>query len=207
MRAFSVPKPIYIVHYRPARQLPASNNESLLVKSHHPIGEIAVRMSQVHDGFVRLSRESATQNGSPVTAIDDDVASPLSPAEATIAALTQPIDFPPLSAGIVPGDRLAIALDAAVPCPAEIVRGAIKVLEKAGVEPDSISVVSCDVAAIEMCRDVCSGEEPNGVKFVVHDSDDDKDLCLVGLTKRGEPIVVNRVIFDADVVLPIGWRG
>ena len=41
-------------------------------------------------------------------------------------------------------------------------------------------------------------------QFVVHDPDDEINLCLVGMTKRGMPLLVNRAIFDADVVLPIG---
>jgi nickel-dependent lactate racemase len=42
------------------------------------------------------------------------------------------------------------------------------------------------------------------VKFVVHDPDDEQNLCWVGASKRGESIVINRTIFDADLVLPIG---
>ena len=33
---------------------------------------------------------------------------------------------------------------------------------------------------------------------------DERELCLVGMTKRHGPLVVNRTIFDADLVLPIG---
>jgi nickel-dependent lactate racemase len=57
---------------------------------------------------------------------------------------------------------------------------------------------------MRICREACSSEQASGVKFVVHDPNDEKNLCMVGMTKGGVPLVVNRQIFDADVVLPIG---
>jgi nickel-dependent lactate racemase len=129
---------------------------------------------------------------------------PLDPAQATIAALEKPIDYPPLAAGIVPGDRVTIPLDETTPCAVEVVRGAIKSLEHAGVESEAITVVSSDARAAASCREACAVEQANGVKFVVHDPDDEKNLCMVGMTKGGIPLVVNREIFEADVVLPIG---
>jgi nickel-dependent lactate racemase len=39
---------------------------------------------------------------------------------------------------------------------------------------------------------------------VTHDPDDETNLCLVGVPKRREPLRINRTIYDADVVLPIG---
>jgi nickel-dependent lactate racemase len=164
-----------------------------LVKPLHPISEIASRVLRVDRGHVQLSPESGSGNGSPVD-----------PAKATLAALEEPIEFPPLSAGIVPGDRVAIAVDDAIPCVADVVRGAIKAFENAGVESDAISVVASDSTTDQICRDACAAEESRGVKFVVHDPEDEQNLCIAGVTKRGVPVLVNRVLFDADVVLPIG---
>jgi nickel-dependent lactate racemase len=182
----------------------ASRIESPLVKSLHPIREIAVRVSRVDGNCVRLTRGSAAEGDLREVAMDADVDSPLDPVAATIAALAEPIAYPPLWAGIVPGDRVTIALDETTPCAAAIVRGAIKSLENAGVESEAITVVASDAAAIQICRDACAAELTNGVKFAVHDPNDEKNLCMVGMTKGGVPLVVNREIFDADVVLPIG---
>ena len=52
------------------------------------------------------------------------------PLTAEPVALAEPLEFPPLAAGIVPGDRVAIAVDEDVPCVAEIVRGAVEVSAK-----------------------------------------------------------------------------
>ena len=178
--------------------------ESSLVKSLHPIHEIAARVAQVDGNYVRLTRRPAPDVDLPELAIVEDVVSQADPAEATIAALAEPLEYPPLAAGIVPGDRVTIALDETTPCAAAIVRGAIKSFERAGVESEAITVVASDEGAIQICRDACQGEQVSGVKFAVHDPDDENNLCMVGRTKGGAPLVVNRDIFDADVVLPIG---
>ncbi|MFO0792111.1 MAG: lactate racemase domain-containing protein [Pirellulales bacterium] len=123
---------------------------------------------------------------------------------AVMRALAEPLDYPPLAAGIVPGDRVAIAVDGAVPCVASVVRGAVASLREAGVEAADISVVATDVATAERCRAEMNDGGTAGVQFVVHNPADENDLCLVGTMKRGEPLLVNRTIFDADVVLPIG---
>src|SRR2546423_6921280 len=93
----------------------ASRIESILVKSLHPIHEIAARVSRVGGNRVRLTRESVADTELPALAIVADVVLPADPAEATVAALAAPIEYPPLSAGIVPGDRVTIALDETTP--------------------------------------------------------------------------------------------
>jgi nickel-dependent lactate racemase len=164
-----------------------------LVKSLHPIHEIANRVSQDNENLVRLIGGATNGDFEPV----------VDPTKATIAALNDPIEFPPLAAGIVPGDRVAIAVDESVPRIGEIVRGAIKALEQAGVEPEAISVVATDSATAQSCRDALSADEIGSIQFVVHDPDDDENLCFVGLTKKGQQLKVNRTVFDADLVLPI----
>jgi len=165
----------------------ASRIESPLVKSLHPIHEIAARVSQFHGNCVRLMRRSAADAELPELAIVADVVPPADPTEATVAALAEPIEYPPLAAGIVPGDRVTIALDETTPRAAEIVRGAIKSLERAGVESDAITIVGSDEGAMQICREACSIEQANGMKFVVHDPNDEKNLCMVGMTKGGCP--------------------
>jgi len=174
-----------------------------LVKSLHAIDEIAARISLAKGGGVRLVHALTSQNGASPKTVDYKVVPEFDPREATIAALAKPIEFPPLAAGIVPGDRVAIALGEAIPCVAEVVGGAVEALRFAGVDGKSISLVSSDAKINQICREAFSEGTSNGVQFVVHDPDDADNLCLVGLTKRREPLLINRTIFDADVVLPI----
>ena len=44
----------------------------------------------------------------------------------------------------------------------------------------------------KLCRDGDGQARIGGLQFVVHDPEDEEILCLVGMTKRGEPLLVNR---------------
>jgi nickel-dependent lactate racemase len=126
-----------------------------------------------------------------------------SEAGATLNALAEPLDFPPLAAATVPGDRVAIAVDENVPCVGAVVRGAVEAFQRAGIEAADIFVVTADATTARLCKEALSdnGERP---QIVTHDPGDANNLCLVGQTKKHEPLLINRTIFDADVVLPIG---
>ncbi len=168
-----------------------------MVKTLHPIGEISASIKLDDDQRVRLTRE-----GNAATEHNDERAG--DPVAMVRRALESPLDFPPLSAATVPGDRVAIAVDEGVPCVGGVVRGAVEAFQRAGIDSEAISIVTTDLETGRLCRDELEKHSTKLPQFVVHDPDDEVNLCLVGLTKRHEPLVVNRTIFDADVVLPIG---
>jgi nickel-dependent lactate racemase len=126
------------------------------------------------------------------------------PAAMVRDALEEPLDFPPLAAGTVPGDHVAIAVDRGVPSFGEVVRGCVESFERAGINLEDISIVATDAETLRLCREVLHEGATTRPQFVLHDPDDNDNLCLVGHTKRHEPLLVNRTIFDADIVLPIG---
>jgi nickel-dependent lactate racemase len=167
-----------------------------VVKTLHKISEVTASTVTDSSRNVRLERE--VQNGAVALMPLED------PAAATIAALAAPLEFPPLAQAVVPGDHVAIAVDEAVPEVASVVRGVIESLRRAGIEDEAISIVTSDAPTSQLCHAALRQNDATGVKFVVHDPDDVQGLCLVGVSKRGEPMVVNRTIFDADVVLPVG---
>jgi len=171
--------------------------ETHLVKPLHAIDNIADRIARADGSGVQLSRgndriDRAGETDTPV----------VDPAAVTVRALESPLEYPPLSAGIVLGDHVAIAVDEDVPRMASVVRGVVESLKSAGVEPQDISVVATSSQAIELCQEEFGESEPRP-QFVVHDPADENNLCLVGTMKRGEPLLVNKAIFDADLVLPI----
>jgi nickel-dependent lactate racemase len=104
----------------------------------------------------------------------------------------------------VPGDRLAIAVDEAVPSAVSVIRGAIDAATEAGVSTDAIAVVSSDAELAETLRAELNGPSGDAVQVVIHDPDDPNELCLVGQMRNGQWLRINRTIFDADVVLPVG---
>jgi nickel-dependent lactate racemase len=167
-----------------------------LVKPLHRISDILATTALPSDRLVRLEREIAGENL--------EQSHPIDPVAATTAALADPLEFPPLSAAVVPGDRVAIAVDESAPCVGQIVQGMIDTLCRARIDAESISVVARDAQTLDACSAALSSREGNGVSYVIHDPDDKNGLCLVGMTKRHGPLVVNRTIFDADVVLPVG---
>jgi nickel-dependent lactate racemase len=175
-----------------------------LVKTPHPIDEIPSRIESSTDGFVRLMREGDVDSGNGKSGGPfRDSLSSVELRAAMVRALEDPLEFPPLGAGIVPGDRVAFAVDENLPCVGAVVRGAVEAFERAGVEAADISVVTADAATGRLCKEALKDEGAQP-QFVTHDPDDKDNLCLVGQTRRHEPLLINRTIFDADVVLPIG---
>jgi nickel-dependent lactate racemase len=170
-----------------------------LVKTLHSIEDLAKRISAADDRRVRLTRETG---GPPAGSVD--VEPRLDATAAVIRALAEPLDYPPLAAATVPGDHVAIALDEAMPCAMEILQGAVEAFRQAGVEADAITVVTVSDDACRLFREQYAGQMNAVPHFVVHDPEDESNLCPVGVTNRGEPLLVNRTIFDADIVLPIG---
>jgi nickel-dependent lactate racemase len=165
-------------------------------KPFHSIGDISRSMQQFGEQCLRL--EGSTNTAHPDNALES------APNTLVHRALEKPIDFPALAAATVPGDRVAIAVGDDIPHVAEVVRGAVESFEKAGVDTEAISIVTIDAESGRLCREGL-GARVSLPQFVVHDPHDKDNLCLVGLTKKDkQPVVVNRTIFDADVVLPIG---
>ncbi|MEX2091086.1 MAG: lactate racemase domain-containing protein [Pirellulales bacterium] len=165
-----------------------------MVKALHPLGPISSRLELPPGVRVPLVHDVDPPAGQNLSLAVAD------PAAAARRALESPLKYPPLSEGVVPGDQLAIALDEAVPDATNVVRGAIAAAEAAGIEPGAITVVACDE---DFCKSLREGLG-EAVRVVVHDPEDPVNLALLGLNEKNERLLVNRSIFEADVVLPIG---
>ncbi|MDG3003725.1 lactate racemase domain-containing protein [Paludisphaera mucosa] len=114
-------------------------------------------------------------------------------------ALERPRNYPPLRQNVVPGDRVAIALDPDLPDPRKILDVVTEVLEGAGVEPDAITIVEASRrvgAVVSVSR---------GVATEVHDPTNRDRLAYLATTSKESRVYLNRTLTDADVVLPIGF--
>lgn len=118
------------------------------------------------------------------------------------AILENPTDYPPLRLAVVPGDQVVIALGADVPEPAQVLSAVCSVLEAAGIEPGSITVVG-DPDARESLVDSI----PIGVGFRKHDPNDRPGLAYLATTSGERRVYLNKLLVDADFVLPIGRIG
>lgn len=114
-------------------------------------------------------------------------------------ALDAPLDLPPLSQCVVPGDRVVIAADLAVPELATVLCVVVNVLESAGVERDGIVVL-----ATEASRPLDASEVPAGIAVVYHQAEDPKEMAYLAATEAGRRVHLNRLAIDADFVMSIG---
>ncbi len=141
--------------------------------------------------------ECGTPRGSPLA----------NPAAAVAAALDEPLDYPPLAKTATPGDRVVLALDHALPQAGQIAAAVIRSLVAAGVEPDGITILRSQADRRRGAEDPCCLLDDTlreRVTAVTHDPSDRDGLAYLAANDEGEPIVLNRLLTDADVVLSIG---
>ncbi|MGL4514151.1 MAG: hypothetical protein ACRCT8_13755 [Lacipirellulaceae bacterium] len=127
-----------------------------------------------------------------VGAIIDDVA----------RALGAPLGFPPLEQSLTSDDHVAIALGAATPSAPAIVAGVVAALERCGVQRERMAVVVSDPRDAEGVRSALASVAAD-VVVEAHDPGDETRLCFAGLMTAERPLMLNRRLFEADVVLPI----
>jgi hypothetical protein len=125
------------------------------------------------------------------------------PTAATRAALQQPLDFPPLSASLAPGDRVAITVEPGTPCAPAIVRGLLHELENAGIDRSNITLVTVDQASADAATTPETWREL-GIQHVIHRRDDATQMAYLAASDAADPIYLNRALLDADLVIPIG---
>ena len=117
-------------------------------------------------------------------------------------ALDHPLDFPALRQMMVPGDRVAIALDGSLTGVEPILFALKKSFDEAGVSTQDVTVVVTPESRPELVRDL-----PEGMTLVVHDPSNREGLAYLAATKDGRRIYLNRHLTDADVVIPVGRAG
>jgi lactate racemase len=117
-------------------------------------------------------------------------------------ALEHPLDFPALRQMMVPGDRVAIALDGSLTGAQPILLALKKVFDEVGVSASDVTVVATPKSSFELAQDL-----PEGMTLVVHDPSNREGLAYLAATKEGRRIYLNRHLTDADVVIPVGRVG
>ncbi|NLX98483.1 MAG: DUF2088 domain-containing protein [Rhodopirellula sp.] len=145
-----------------------------------------------------------TECGIPHSAPIGDVAA------VTAARLRDPLEYPPLSKATTPADRIVLAVEPGVPQVETVIAEVVQCLVEAGVDPDGLTV-------LRTAADIASGREdpcrnlPEALKgriaVVTHEPEDRRKMAYLAATGRGTPILLNRMITDADVVVPIGRVG
>ncbi|QDT68920.1 hypothetical protein MalM25_18460 [Planctomycetes bacterium MalM25] len=124
-------------------------------------------------------------------------------ARLVIDALGEPIGLPALPLCVTPDDYVAIAVGHDVPESAALVIGVIAALTAAGIDRPRVRVVAAHPRDEATLSEGLAQETSSGVRLEVHDPAGGDDLCFAGLAKGDRPLMVNRSIFEADVVVPL----
>ena len=149
-----------------------------------------VRFDQVAQ---KLSKPQLREFGNPVEIAVQDVS------QAAFDALQSPIDFPAIGEAVIAGDRVALAVDPNVPDLVQVLRGVVKAIEQS--EPECIDIVLWDETTSHTLAEVRS--EFADLNVLTHQCHIRDELMFLGADNQDEAVYVNRVIVDADFVLPV----
>jgi lactate racemase len=118
-------------------------------------------------------------------------------------ALEHPRGFPPLRAAVVPGDRVVLAYDPEIPEGRAVLEAICRILRDSGVQEGDITVLVPPGQVGEMQgRDL-----PGGAVLAVHDPEDRTQLAYLSTTATERRVYLNRLLTDADLVIPVGRLG
>ena len=115
-------------------------------------------------------------------------------------ALEKPLDYPPLAEAIFPGDQVAIAVHPDVPSGARVAQSVIEFLLTHGVAAHDLTLVTARKMPVGFEDDLAD------LNQVVHDQHDENAVSYLAANQAGQPVKINRNLFDADVVIPITCR-
>ncbi len=127
--------------------------------------------------------------------------------ELCYSALANPEDYPPIHQFVFPGDSLSFVLlpnlshpDLAAATLVEVIPRLLKDIQIFFVTSRPYKFENSRMKAWE----ASFKESGLNLNFVVHDADDSNASAMAAIDQRGEPIYINRTIFESDVVVPVG---
>ena len=134
-------------------------------------------------------------------------------------ALAEPINHPALSDTIFPGDRVTILVQNGLPAAREMLLSLLGVLESSRIETENILVVVPEnmkkaFGLVELSPADAKTATPatwrmgdddsvTALRFEVHAADDETAASYLAANAQGNPVYVNRSLFDSDVILPL----
>lgn len=125
-------------------------------------------------------------------------------------SLAQPLEMPPLSAAIVPGDRVVVALERETRLLAAMLPVLWSTLEQAGVSPSDLTFLqpaALDAAIRQDPRRLLPTAVRELARWKIHDPTDEQSCGYLASSAAGERIYLARELLDADFVLPVSVAG
>jgi len=124
--------------------------------------------------------------------------------------LATPLDMPPLTAALVPGDRVVLAVERNVPLLDHVIAAVWSQLSEAGIQPaDLVILQPADPSLTERFdpRSQLPEAIRSEVSWKIHDPTDETHVGYLAASASGDRIYLARELLDADIVLPIGVAG
>lgn len=120
-------------------------------------------------------------------------------------ALEGPISFPSLDQALVPGDKLAFAVDPSLPAIHAVVSSVVAWFAARGVSTSNMLAVVGDNQAsfAQWLQNELAKDNATAISVEPHDPDTPQGIAYVAANEASDPIYLNRSIVDADVVIPI----
>ena len=136
-------------------------------------------------------------------------------------AFENPIMYPSFAESVFAGDTVVIVLQDDLPFPQEILESLISQFESSNVSPADISVVISEATAqtlgvkpaVYQLPAETKDEQPpllfplkfgfNKIQCQVHDPSNVAGLAYLAANEAGDPIYANRLLVEADVVIPV----
>jgi hypothetical protein len=116
-------------------------------------------------------------------------------------AFSSAIEFPPLIDCLVADDSIAIAIDPNLRNPKQIVETIVAYLRDKHVRSENMTVVL--QASCESIAEQLRNSDAVGCNVLVHNPDEQTELAYLAADDDAQPIYVNRVLVESDVVLPV----
>ena len=128
-------------------------------------------------------------------------------------ALMQPLDTPPLSDIVHPGERVALLVDdhtRATPT-AEILPPVLRQLRLGGIRDEDVTILVTHgthrLSSEAEVRRKVGDQIYQTFRILQHRCTDEENQIYLGLTSRGTPLWVNRAVVEADRCIGIGHVG
>ena len=120
------------------------------------------------------------------------------------AQLAEPLHYPPLAQATVPGDAVVLAIEPGIPQQLRVIEGALIALQDAGVEETLVTILLAGPATnVETLQAELAALGHGDCQICCHDPDDEKETAFLGVTQAGLALRLNRVLCEADLVLPV----
>jgi len=140
-----------------------------------------------------MGPSGSPESDEPAVAVRDRVA----------AGFSDPVDFPPLTQAVIPGDRVVLAVDATLPDIQTLLGEVIEQFDSS--QLGSLEVVLSEEASDDLMMDLAN--ELSGKAGVSRHASTQRDSLMYLIADQdGNPVYLNRRIVDADFVLPVVSR-